>query len=66
MRKEIPAKTMAVIGVLIVAVLGILVWQVFFKSGPTSPAEIGIGAPALPGGGTVSPGSGSNPNGSGK
>jgi len=38
---------------IVVAILAVVAWALFFRGGGSTPEELGIGEPAIPGGGTA-------------
>lgn len=52
MKQEVPMKWV-VVGIAALVVIGVVIAFVMRGSNPTTPKEAGLGAPALPGGGTM-------------
>lgn len=51
-----------VIGIVVI-VLAVVAWALFFRDGGSTPEQLGIGEPAIPGGGTAPQGTSSSGHG---
>ena len=53
MNRQVSPRIAAVVIVAVIVVVAVIAWAVFFRGNGNTPEELDIGAPAVPGGGTV-------------
>ncbi len=50
---QVSGRTAGVVIAIVLAILAVIAWALFFRDGGSTPEQLGIGEPAIPGGGTA-------------